>query len=202
MPGRVQVIRLRVLNRIFAVTQRIKGMKDRDKQARTAGQAAAEKYKKGWVCTEAILLSLREHDLLDVPDELVKASTALGAGLGFSRNTCAALIAGALALGLKYGRTDRSVSRKKSWSRVDQLVDRFEKEYKTVSCKKITQKFSINVFASPERINKCMDVIAFTTRETTNLLFDSKENFKDPEKEAYFAKRESKHPFNGKEVRS
>jgi len=65
-------------------------MKDRNKQARAAGQAAAEKYKKGWVCTEAILLSLREHDLLDVPDELVKASTALGAGLGFSRNTCAA----------------------------------------------------------------------------------------------------------------
>lgn len=39
-----------------------------------------------------------------------------------------------------------------------------------------------------------MDVIAFTTREVTRLLSDTDETFTDPEKEAYFTRREGKYP--------
>ncbi len=127
---------------------------------------------------------------MEVSDELVRASTGLGAGLGFSRKTCAALIAAALALGLKYGRTDRSSSRRNSWSRVARLVERFEKQYHTVSCAKITKKFGLNVFSSSKRVKNCMDVIDFTTQETAHLIFDPDDTFADHEKETYFVKRE------------
>jgi hypothetical protein len=133
---------------------------------------------------------LREEGLLEVSDEVVKASTPLGAGFGFSRATCTALLAGGLALGVKYGRSDLSVGRKRSWSRASRLAERFERRFKTLSCAKITSGFAIPDFAASCRIANCMEVIDFAARETAMILFETDESFSDPQKEAYFALRE------------
>jgi hypothetical protein len=47
-------------------------------------------------------------------------------------------------------------------------------------------------FASQSRIQRCMGIIDYTTREVAGLLSDPDDTFKDPEKEAYFARRERK----------
>lgn len=129
---------------------------------------------------------------------MVRASTPLGAGFGFSRATCTALLAGGLALGVKYGRSDLCVSRKRSWSRAARLAERFEARFQTLGCDEITSRFTIPGFASAERIGNCMEVIAFAARETALILFDENETFSDAEKEAYFARREGplRQPFN------
>jgi C_GCAxxG_C_C family probable redox protein len=140
---------------------------------------------------------LREQGLLDVPDEVVRASTPLGAGFGFSRATCTALLAGGLALGLKYGRSDLSAGRKQSWSRASRLAERFRERFQTLSCEEITSRFSIPDFATEERITRCMGVIDFAARETAMILFEEDDTFSDPQKEDYFALREGslRQPF-------
>ena len=119
---------------------------------------------------------------------MVKASTPLGAGLGFSKNMCGCLTSAALALGLKYGRTDLSASRKPSWSRAARLVENFTKKYHTVCCGDITDKF--NDFSGTSRIHHCMEIIAFTTSQVAGLLFDPNDGFNDVEKERHLERRE------------
>jgi len=131
---------------------------------------------------------LRENEVLEITDEVIKASTPLGAGLGFSKNMCGCLTGATLALGLKYGRKDLSKSRKPSWSRGTKLVERFKNRYHTISCAEMTNAFAD--FSSPPRIQRCMEIIAFTTREVASLLFDSDDTFNDLEKETYFSRRE------------
>lgn len=121
---------------------------------------------------------------------MVRASTPLGAGLGYSQNMCGSLTAAALALGLKYGRADLRISRRPSWSRVHRLVERFMARFQTVSCAEITGRFED--FSSPARIGHCMGIIAFATREAADLLSDPDDSFSDPVKEEYFARREKK----------
>jgi hypothetical protein len=67
-------------------------------------------------------------------------------------------------------------------------VEGFKHRYHTVSCAKMTNGF--DDFSSLPRIEHCMEIIAFTTREVACLLFDSDETFSEPEKETYFARRE------------
>jgi C_GCAxxG_C_C family probable redox protein len=131
---------------------------------------------------------LRDNGFLEVSEGVVKASTPLGAGLGFTKGMCGCLTGGALALGLKYGRTDLGKSRRPSWSRGARLVGRFKNRYHTVSCAEMTKGFTD--FSSSQRIARCMEIIAFTTCEVAGLLFDSDETYEDSEKDAYFARRE------------
>lgn len=130
--------------------------------------------------------------MLDISEEVIRASIPLAAGLGYSLNMCGALTGASLALGAKYGRYSLSegVGRKPSWSRGTRLVERFKDRYKTVSCAEMTWGFGD--FASQSRIGRCMGIIDFTTREVARILFDPDDTFKDPEKENYFTRRERK----------
>ena len=127
---------------------------------------------------------------MEISEDVIKASTPLGAGLGFSKNMCGCLTGGALAIGLKYGRTDLTRSRRPSWNRAMRLVERFKDRYRTTSCAEMTREF--RDFSSPQRIARCMEIITFTTCEVAALLFGLNESFDDPEKDSYFAKRESR----------
>ena len=135
---------------------------------------------------------MKKNELLDVPQEVIKASIALAAGFGFSLNMCGALTGASLALGVKYGRNDlsESVGRRPSWSRAARLVEHFKSKYHTVSCAEMTWGFGD--FASASRIQRCMGIIDFTTCEVVRLLFNSDDTFTDPEKEDYFGRRELK----------
>ncbi len=131
---------------------------------------------------------MRENGFLEVSEDVIKGSTPLGAGIGFAKEVCGCLTGGTLALGLKYGRTDLTRSRRPSWSRAVRLVERFRDRYGMTSCAEMTRKFAN--FSSPQRIAHCMKIIAFTTSEVASLLLDLDDTFDDPEKETYFAQRE------------
>ncbi len=72
------------------------------------------------------------------------------------------------------------------------LVDRFTTKYSTTSCDELTKSFPISSFATLNRIEHCMNIIAFATSATVQLLSDADETFSDAEKEMYFAQRERK----------
>jgi hypothetical protein len=70
------------------------------------------------------------------------------------------------------------------------LVDYFTSKYATTSCGELTKSFPISSFAMPNRIEHCMNIIAFVASATAQLLSDVDETFRDAEKEMYFAQRE------------
>ena len=76
---------------------------------------------------------------------MFQAASGLAGGIGRTHNTCGALLGGAMALSLKNGRkrsefTD-SGKPYQSLSNVERLVNRFEKEFGSLTCRDITTSF-------------------------------------------------------------
>ena len=76
---------------------------------------------------------------------------------GGQKEICGALIAGIQAIGLKYGRVDKSVDRKAAMEPSGQLVAQFKERFGTVSCKELVTDFSD--FNSPQRKEHCAQFV-------------------------------------------
>jgi C_GCAxxG_C_C family probable redox protein len=107
-----------------------------------AGQKARECEYIYHGCSQCVLMALGAVFELEA-DLLVKASSGLAGGIGRMHSVCGALLAGALALGLKYGRglneledTDKLF---RSMEHVEKLYRRFEEEFGSVVCREIRQ---------------------------------------------------------------
>ena len=93
-------------------------------------------------CSQCVLIAIQKA--FDIEDDSVfKAASGLSGGIGRMHSVCGALLAGALALGMKYGRQkDELENTKKLYSsmeHVEKLYRRFEKEFGSVLCRDIRQ---------------------------------------------------------------
>ena len=116
------------------------------------------------------MLGLRQAGVLDVPDELVRASTGLAGGCGGKREICGAVVAGIQAIGLKYGRVDKSVDRRPAMEPSGRLVGEFQERFGTVSCLELVKNFSD--FNSPERKQHCAQFVGSVADWLNSLLQD------------------------------
>ena len=91
-------------------------------------------------CSQATMLALQET--LGLEDELtLKATSSVCGGMALSGNTCGALSAGIMIMGMKYGRGDLKegfTNVMKGMLPAAKLVKWFEKEYGTVMCRDIS----------------------------------------------------------------
>lgn len=90
-------------------------------------------YIGGFNCAETTLSILIETGAIDADKNIIKMMTGFGGGMtkGY---LCGSVIAATSALGLLYGRTSPEQSREVSKDIVNQYMDTFLKEYKTVQC--------------------------------------------------------------------
>lgn len=76
----------------------------------TARERARNNHLEGCNCGEstfrALLETLRELNLTDMPLEMVTLAAGLGGGIGSSGNTCCAMIGGCMGIGTVHGRKD------------------------------------------------------------------------------------------------
>jgi C_GCAxxG_C_C family probable redox protein len=94
-------------------------------------------------CSQCLLFAIQ--DVFNLKADIVfKAASGLGGGIGRMHSVCGALLAGGLALGMKYGRerselenTDKLFS---SMEQVGNLYVTFEKEFGSVMCREIREK--------------------------------------------------------------
>lgn len=128
-------------------------------------------------CSQSVLLAFQE--LLGLEDELTfKAGSALCAGLGMGE-TCGALTGGVMVLGLKRGR-----------ERIDEgleglipglglaqsLVQRFEQEFGTTSCREIAKvdwmdfEAAMQAIANPEFVERCAQIVGRTAEMVAELI--------------------------------
>ena len=137
-------------------------------------------------CSQATLLALQEA--LGLEDELaLKAASSLCGGVALSGNTCGALSAGVMVMGMKQGRGDLKegfASVMKAMVPANKLVKWFEAEYGTTICRDISglevNEEILNLLAAqpdaalnaldPEMVEKCSRICGRTAEKVLEIL--------------------------------
>jgi C_GCAxxG_C_C family probable redox protein len=116
------------------------GQADLEKKRKGVAQKAIQYEREYHCCSQATLLALQEA--LGLEDELaLKAASSLCGGVALSGNTCGALSAGVMVMGMKQGRGDLKeglASVMKAMVPANKLVKWFEAEYGTTVCHEIS----------------------------------------------------------------
>ena len=88
-------------------------------------------------CCESVLLALKEH--LDADPKLIpKIGTGIGAGVSLNGLLCGSVSGVAIAIGIKYGRTNSEENPQPIWEMVDRYVAEFKDKFGYVNCRQLT----------------------------------------------------------------
>lgn len=69
---------------------------------------AENNFRNGYYCCEAVLASIRENIIPDIPEEFIAMTTGMAVGVGGAGCMCGALNGGIMALGMFFGRSGRT----------------------------------------------------------------------------------------------
>ena len=110
---------------------------------------AEELFRKGYNCSQAVLLSFSE--LLGVDfDTLAKASVCYGGGTGRMRLTCGSVNAMFMVLGLLYSTSDGSPSNKNEmYARVQEVAKLFREKNGSINCGELLTGKGLTAETSP-----------------------------------------------------
>ncbi|MFH1516223.1 MAG: C-GCAxxG-C-C family protein [bacterium] len=87
----------------------------------------------------------------DIPPELIRIATPFGGGLARNEDTCGALIASLMVIGLKYGRSDFEDDKKRAYDIASDFYKWFKSEFGSTNC------FELNHgdYTSKEHCERC-----------------------------------------------
>jgi C_GCAxxG_C_C family probable redox protein len=106
------------------------------RQPRDPRDVAVEQFDRGYNCAEAMLLALAPAAMA----EPQRAGAAFGGGIARRGLTCGCLTGCTAAVGLRLGRTspDDKESKETVYRVVNAVFRRFEEEFGTLECRKLT----------------------------------------------------------------
>jgi len=122
---------------------------------------AVKLFKKGYHCSEAVLLAFEKHTNKQFPDEVKRGMSAFVEGIGGSGCICGALNSGVFILSMLGGRLSSDESTKHLESVVKTLHNDFRAEFKSACCRVIT-KNSAKIFGIG-KFNSCHKTVDFVT---------------------------------------
>jgi C_GCAxxG_C_C family probable redox protein len=137
------------------------------------------------------------QEVFDMRDDNVfKAASGLGGGVGMMGDTCGALLGASMILSLKYGRDREDIGNfeklKSSGVPVGKLYKWFEKEFGSATCHDIRTRFGGGAFydfsipwqrelADEAQIfDKCSVLVGKTAAHVTEMLWERDEEEKQP----------------------
>lgn len=80
----------------------------REISPRKVQKDAEQNFRGGYYCCEALMAAIRDDFELNVPKEVIAMASGMAVGAGKSGCMCGALNGGILALGLLFGRTEKT----------------------------------------------------------------------------------------------
>lgn len=134
-------------------------------------EVAVNKFKEGYNCAQSVLFSYAEK--LNISKDIaLRISNGFGAGMGRKQEVCGAISGGILVLNHIYGRGENEDKKKQdlTYSKVRDLMNRFEHKYGTVNCKKLLGDCELlteegqKKFKSNNLIEKCYEYVAYTVK--------------------------------------
>ena len=101
-------------------------------------ETAVSKFKEGYCCAQSVLFSYAERLNIST-DMALKMADGFGAGMGRKQKVCGAISGAILALNLLYGRgeNDDEDQHEFAYSKVKDLIDKFEAKNGTATCKEL-----------------------------------------------------------------
>jgi len=88
-------------------------------------------------CCESVLLALKDH--IGVGSEVIpRIGTGIGAGVSLNGLLCGCISSVALAIGMKYGRTNPEQDPQQIWNTVDAYVTEFTDKFGYTDCRQLT----------------------------------------------------------------
>jgi C_GCAxxG_C_C family probable redox protein len=88
-------------------------------------------------CCESVLLTLAEH--LSIDSELIpRIGTAIGAGVSLNGLLCGSISGLAMAIGIKYGRSNPEEDPEPVWKMMDEYMAAFKERFSYVNCRQLT----------------------------------------------------------------
>ncbi len=162
------------------------GQTDLEKKKEEVAEKATRYEREYHCCSQATLLALQEA--LGLEDELtLKAASSLCGGVALSGNTCGALTAGVMVMGMKEGRGELKegfASVMKAMLPANRLVKWFEAEYETTVCHDISgmevneemlkllaeqPEAALNAL-DPQMVEKCSNICGKTAAKVIEIL--------------------------------
>lgn len=138
----------------------------KDKNTELAYNRAAEHFREGYNCSQAVLLAGAEALSLEIPSEVIKATAGFSGGIGYSGCVCGALTGAVMLIGLT--RSEANVRRnRKAIKESAKLYRWFEKEFSTPCCIEIRQG---RPFSNKEVERRCTEITAQTARKVVEML--------------------------------
>lgn len=125
-------------------------------------EIAVNKFKEGYNCAQSMLYSYA--DALGITGDMaLRIATGFGAGMGRKQEVCGAISGGIMVLNMMYGRGENEDRQKqeKTYAKVREFIDLFEKELGTINCKKLLGGCDLmtpqgqNNFKENKMIEKC-----------------------------------------------
>ncbi len=110
---------------------------------------AKELFKRGYNCSQSVLVAFCDETGLDTEDAL-KISSSFGGGMGRLREVCGAVSGMFMVVGMKYGYTDPTDKQKKSehYNLIQSLAKQFEQSNQSIICRdllKINSKHDVPI---------------------------------------------------------
>lgn len=102
---------------------------------RTRGEDAAELFRSGWSCSQAVCSAFAGDFSID-KNAALRLSCGLGGGMGHTGNTCGAVSGALMVIGMKYGRTrlDDFAAKEKTYELAQRFMEEFRRRNHSVNC--------------------------------------------------------------------
>lgn len=127
-------------------------------------------YTHDYNCAQSVVMAVCDAFEIEIPDEILKVTSGLGGGVGFSGCICGALNGGAIAIGMFLGPAKASPATS-SIARVNkQLADWFEESYATTCCRQLRRR---RPFASREVKQMCTEITADTAKKVVTIISEA-----------------------------
>ncbi len=104
----------------------------------TRREAAMENFRKGYNCSQAVVLAFA--DMLPIHQEqLLKMASSFGGGMGRLREVCGSVSGMFMVIGLLYGYDGPETGQIKAehYARVQELARRFEERHGSIVCREL-----------------------------------------------------------------
>jgi C_GCAxxG_C_C family probable redox protein len=103
--------------------------------APTRGDDAAELFRNGWSCSQAVCSAFAKD--FDIDEKVaLRLSCGLGGGMSHMGNTCGAVTGALMVIGMKYGRTeiDDLASKEKTYELGQEFIREFRLRNRSLNC--------------------------------------------------------------------
>lgn len=118
-------------------------------------QIAEKLYlEKGYNCTESILHSLNQANIISISDEILQIGTGFKSGIAGNGCVCGVISAGIISIGLCYGK----INKKEVNEQCNKFYKKFIEKYKITCCRVLTKQWKDD-FSNSERKNFCAKII-------------------------------------------